>query len=591
MAELTEYEKKLITLIAETISFEIYVIENGEIEKDKLAYSTCLNDKEKNHYTKQTIKKLQASFKKCLPQVAPYISAFINVYPFDNRSLDESKETIIRNFFLTEYSEVFDFIVEEQPKGIEDSFSIDIEYYINKLDFDVSILKDFIIHFANAGRYIGFTSILDTIKAEAPETLNNISKQIENFKELAESTSMQLVKEKLDGILTPKSDLKAIDSAIEKIHSEYYNKFNSIRTDIISKLDVLKSKSKEEYLKGITSVYDNFIKLYYEDKFNCTESFFNIHEDRHKHTDFYCILGIHVLMRKIVKEIVDEILIERILDFDRAYNLPSNFKDLQNYINKGLYEIELLLDDKIKKATYYNIPRAIEKFNSLRFKYENNPIRSYAQFENYHTAINILYEKIDKAEFKNENAYEDAAFNQMWDQLCFFATDMTLLFTQSEIEESEPEEPKIMELLADDVHETQIVKPALVTNKNISKHNSFSYKKTGASSQTKITEFRKDLIDAGLIDKSTKLADFNKIFKNETPSNPIKWSGSISELCYLIKQIHNEKRLVENTDKEVWKITANCFVQSDGTEFIWSKLRGQKKPANTNKLDKIISNL
>lgn len=591
MGQLTELEQKLLSLIVDSISVRIYFLEDGAREKDKLAYSTCLSEKEKIKYTKQSIKQLQESFKKCNSSVAPYITAYINVHPSDKLSYDERKDSIIQNFFLNEFSEILDFLVSLDPDNIDDAINIDLDHYVKHLGFNIEILEDFIVQFANAERYIGLTSILESINGEAVKTLNTLNNQVANFKKIAEELNIKDVKDKLNSILTPKSDLKAIDSAVAKIHNEYYHKFNSIRSEIIVKIDILKTKSQTDYLKGIACVYDNFIKLFYEDKYNCDDTFSYTYDDRQKHVDFYCLLGIYVLMRKIVKEIVDEILLVRTSDFDKAYDLPANFKDIQNYINKGLYEIELLMDGKIKKATYYNIPRAIEKFNSLRFKYENNPINSYAQFNNYYAAINILYEKIDKAEFINDKTYDDEAFNSMWDQLCFFATDMSLLFTPAEIEESEPESPKIMEILGKSISVPKEEIHTPVSKNKKTKYNSFNYNKKGASNQSKLTDFKKDLVVDGFIDKSTKLADFNKVFKNQIITQPIKWLGTLSELYYLISQIHNVKKVVDNTDKEVWKITARCFIQADGSNYIWSKLRGQKPPANTKKLDIIISNL
>ncbi len=124
-----------------------------------------------------------------------------------------------------------------------------------------------------------------------------------------------------------------------------------------------------------------------------------------------------------------------------------------------------------------------------------------------------------------------------------------------------------------------------------SKHLAFTYSKTGASAKNNLTEFRKDLIAAGFIDKGTSLANFNKVFKNELPVNPIKWTGNLSELYYLIKLLHNDKKLINSTGKEVWKITANCFVDADGNNYDYQKFRGQKNPASKIKLDTIVSHL
>jgi len=588
MGQLTEYELKVLTLIAETIGYKIFGIEDGAKEKDKLAYSTCLNDKEKEKYTKQAIKKLQVSFKNCVPEVAPYITAFINVHPSDKSSYDERKETIISNFFLHEYSAVIELLAELKPRDIEDAITIDIEHYIHYLGLNTIALEDFIVQFANAERYIVLASLLERINDEAPEVLRNLETQVVEFKKMVEETDIHLIKVKLDIYLTSKNDLKAIDSTVDKIISEYYYKFNEIRNELITKLDILKTKSQKEYLNGIACVYRAVIKLYYEERYNSEDTYYSIHDERHKHVDFYCILGLHVVLRKMFKEIIDEILINRTNEFDKAFDLPSSFNDTKNYINKGLYEIELLMDGKINQVSYYNIPRAIEKFNSLRFKYENNPKQSLLLLHKYYDAINSLNNKIDQGEFDNVDAHDDENFTSMWNQLCYFTSDILNLFTPSEIAESAPENLKILDILNTD--ESAIDKPIpKAIKKETSIHIAFTYSKKLPKDKNNLTEFRKSLIEGGFIDKSTKLTDFNKVFKNERITVPIRWSGNLSELYYLIKTLHNDKKLIDNTGKEVWKITANCFVDANGNQFDWAKFRGQKIPVSSRKLDKIIS--
>jgi hypothetical protein len=167
---------------------------------------------------------------------------------------------------------------------------------------------------------------------------------------------------------------------------------------------------------------------------------------------------------------------------------------------------------------------------------------------------------------------------------------MQNLFTQAELDYLVPTgATRVLDILnplnSPKEEPVQVIK----AKKETSKHIAFSYSKKGASFKNNLTEFRKSLIDGGFIDKSTKLADFNKIFKNELPDTLIIWSGNLSELYYLIKTLHNDKKLVDNTGKEVWKITANCFVDSANTPYDFKKFRGQKKPASSKKLDKIIS--
>jgi|GEM_PF-4163652 hypothetical protein len=135
-------------------------------------------------------------------------------------------------------------------------------------------------------------------------------------------------------------------------------------------------------------------------------------------------------------------------------------------------------------------------------------------------------------------------------------------------------------------NQPDIPKERILPNKT-----AFKYKKKGASDQTKIANLRSNLIDKCLIAEATPLMDFKKIFRNELPTEPIKWTGTLSELYYFIKQMHLELKLIEDLGNEIWKITANCFVSKDGNKYDYAKFRLQKAPANTSQLDKILSNL
>ena len=123
-----------------------------------------------------------------------------------------------------------------------------------------------------------------------------------------------------------------------------------------------------------------------------------------------------------------------------------------------------------------------------------------------------------------------------------------------------------------------------------SKHIAFTYSNTSVDAKYNLTEFRKDLISKGFIDKSTSLANFNKVFKNQLPANPIKWTGNLSELYYLIKHLQKGKK-INSTGKEVWKITANCFIDVNGNIYDYTKFRGQKNPKSKSKLDTLVSHL
>lgn len=151
------------------------------------------------------------------------------------------------------------------------------------------------------------------------------------------------------------------------------------------------------------------------------------------------------------------------------------------------------------------------------------------------------------------------------------------------------QQKKRLEVILKDIETKEIINPFGFINQK-TQDIAFTYSKSGASAKSNLTEFRKDLISAGFIDRSTTLATFNKVFKNQLPANPIKWLGNLSELYYLIKALQKEKK-INRTGNEVWKITANCFVDANGNKYISSKFKGQKNPKYTSKLDAIVAHL
>jgi hypothetical protein len=92
-------------------------------------------------------------------------------------------------------------------------------------------------------------------------------------------------------------------------------------------------------------------------------------------------------------------------------------------------------------------------------------------------------------------------------------------------------------------------------------------------------------------DNSNKL-DFKKIFSGKTITNPVVWTGNISDLHYFIKLIHNTNKSVEYLKQHQWEVACKCFVCQDGSLFDRKQLKEQKKPKSTAKiLEKIAGQL
>lgn len=109
--------------------------------------------------------------------------------------------------------------------------------------------------------------------------------------------------------------------------------------------------------------------------------------------------------------------------------------------------------------------------------------------------------------------------------------------------------------------------------------------------QSNLTNLLDSLKKSGFVDKNTGLGSFRKIFSGSDNFNPIIWTGNKSELAYFIKLIHNEKKKVKSTKKEIWNTTIKCFIKPDRSPFASDELRNSKTPAAAEQIRTIVSNL
>ena len=83
------------------------------------------------------------------------------------------------------------------------------------------------------------------------------------------------------------------------------------------------------------------------------------------------------------------------------------------------------------------------------------------------------------------------------------------------------------------------------------------------------------LKEHAFIDTATELEQFKTIFRNKeiTPQKRIKWIGSTKELQWFIKELMYESQKIVDLKNDIWLITASCFVDKNGKEFMDSQLR------------------
>ena len=106
-----------------------------------------------------------------------------------------------------------------------------------------------------------------------------------------------------------------------------------------------------------------------------------------------------------------------------------------------------------------------------------------------------------------------------------------------------------------------------------------------------INDLFKDLKDLSLLHPESSIYDFKRAFTNGNPVKPIRWTGSISELHFFIKCIHNQEKKVVNLKQRQWEAAQNCFVDAQGNPFDRNKLKNQKDPVSANSIRNLIQNL
>jgi hypothetical protein len=157
MGELSEKEKEVLDLLLEFVNMEIFSIEQQERDLDKLDYSLCSDDEEKQTITTKKVQKFKKRISKCNPIIAGYLNALTTPDPL-NTEFEELREIVSKNFILTEYYELFEELVNSDIK--------DLEYYqiksiIKISGYDYKPLKNFIQGVCDVNNFRLYKSLLD----------------------------------------------------------------------------------------------------------------------------------------------------------------------------------------------------------------------------------------------------------------------------------------------------------------------------------------------------------------------------------------------------------------------------------------------
>jgi hypothetical protein len=122
------------------------------------------------------------------------------------------------------------------------------------------------------------------------------------------------------------------------------------------------------------------------------------------------------------------------------------------------------------------------------------------------------------------------------------------------------------------------------------KQHSFRYKKYDTA-PLNINKLYKELKSKNFIHPDTRLVNFKKVFSGGEIIKPIIWIGTMTELGYFVKQLHDKLKYVENLKHQKWPVAINCFIQGDGTQFERTPLRSQVIPSTSRIIDSLLEEL
>ena len=167
MGEYSKIELALLEKFTEAIDNLIESKTYSETDKDKMMFASCVNEEEKNDFTKSEIKKMQKKLAKCSTDIAGYLTCYINPSSLDlgGESIYDYRKRLVRNFLSGEINDVLDVLKLKFKtlKSIEEIYFSYWEEIIEDGEYgiDNKFMNHFIKYMALAERLNTFKSLLE----------------------------------------------------------------------------------------------------------------------------------------------------------------------------------------------------------------------------------------------------------------------------------------------------------------------------------------------------------------------------------------------------------------------------------------------
>ncbi|WP_417861425.1 hypothetical protein [Winogradskyella sediminis] len=166
MGEYSKIELALLGKFTDAIDNLIESKTYSETDKDKMMFASCVNEEEKNDFTKSEIKKMQKKLAKCSADIAGYLRSYINPSELDLKgdSIYDLRKRLINSFLSRELEDSLivlkrHFTSFEIIKSLDD---LDWQSIVEEGQFyiDSKFMNHFIKYMALAERLNTFKSLL-----------------------------------------------------------------------------------------------------------------------------------------------------------------------------------------------------------------------------------------------------------------------------------------------------------------------------------------------------------------------------------------------------------------------------------------------
>ncbi|MFD1616568.1 hypothetical protein [Gelatiniphilus marinus] len=205
MGEFSKVELLIIEKCTEAIGSFIYALTSTQRDKDRLLYSSCLNDDEKEDYTKSEIKKMQRKLSKCNPDIAEFIRCYLSPSEFDlsGDTYDQYRDRLIKNFLITEFEDVLEVLTSKFKDGSEIE-NVDILFWDEIIEegqygIDNKFMMHFVKFMALAERLSTFRSMLEMIEKEKSKP--NLDNILNKMKAQSEALKPKKIEDEFKAIL------------------------------------------------------------------------------------------------------------------------------------------------------------------------------------------------------------------------------------------------------------------------------------------------------------------------------------------------------------------------------------------------------